>query len=97
MGLGLGGTLEGVSGCLHLFEPMHDGRVEFVFVGEMALKVAAGCEHFRAERATVASRKLTEEVMEVEVAERSGDVLAMLTVEEGKVAFVHSNVVGCSG
>jgi hypothetical protein len=60
----------------------------------MGLEVSAGCEHLSAERATVASRKLTEEAIEVEMAERRGDVLAMPTVEEGKVTLVHSNVVG---
>jgi hypothetical protein len=91
--LGLGGTLGGVSGCLHLFESVHDGGVELMFVGEMVLEVVVGHECFQTEGTAVASRKSAEEAMEVEVVECRGNVLTVLTMEEGKIALVHPNVV----
>jgi hypothetical protein len=71
--------------------------VELVLVGEVVLKVATDREHFWAEWAMVAPRELTEKVMEVEVAECRGDVLTVLTMEEGEVTLVHSGTAGHMG
>jgi hypothetical protein len=68
--------------------------MELVFVGEVILKVAAGCKSFWAEVAPVASRESTEETVEVELTERRGDILTVLTAKEGKVARVHSGFLG---
>jgi hypothetical protein len=42
----------------------------------------------------MASWELAEEAVEVELAERRGGVLTALAMEEGKVARVHSGVLG---
>jgi hypothetical protein len=84
---------KGLRDLFHLFESVYDGGVEFVFVGEVVLKVAAGCKCLWTEGTPVASRELTKETVEVELAKRRGDVLTALTMKEGKVTRVHSGFV----
>jgi hypothetical protein len=47
--LGCSRAARGLRGLLHLFELVHDGRMKFVFVGEVVLKVAVSGERFRTE------------------------------------------------
>jgi hypothetical protein len=91
--LGLEWTARGLRDSFHLFESVYDGGVELVFVEEVVLKVATGCKYPWAEGAPVASRELAKEAVEVELAERRGNVLTALTAKEGKVARVHSGIV----
>jgi hypothetical protein len=86
---------KGVRGLLHLFESVHNRGVEFMFVGEMVLEVTAGCKCLWIEGTPVVSRELTEEAMEVELAECRGDVLTVLTVKEGELARVHPGALNC--
>jgi hypothetical protein len=51
----------------HLFEPVHDRRVEFVLVGEVPIEVGLILKHLWTKGAVMASGKLTEELMELEV------------------------------
>jgi hypothetical protein len=95
--LGLGGATKGMSGFLHLFEPMHNRGVKLVFVSEVSFEIAAGRECFRAERTAVPLRESTKELMEVEMAKRSCDELTISTVEEGEVTVVHPAAMGCLG
>jgi hypothetical protein len=78
----------------HLFKVVYDGGVELVFIGEVVLKVATGRKHLWAEGTPMATRELAEEAVEVELVECRGNVLTALTAKEGKVARVHSGIVG---
>jgi hypothetical protein len=69
--------------------------MELMLVGEVILKVAMGCKCFWAEGATMVPRELTEEAVEVKMAERRGDVLTVPATKEGKVTVVHSDAMGC--
>jgi hypothetical protein len=93
--LGLGGAVKGMSGFLHLFEPVYNWGVKLVFVSDVSLEIAAGWECFWAERAVVPSRESTKELMEVEVTKRRCDELPISAVEEGEVAVVHPAVMEC--
>jgi hypothetical protein len=86
-------VVKGLRDLFHLFESVYDGGVELVFVGEVVLKIATGCKCLWTEGTPVASRELTKETVEVELAECRGDISTALTVKEGKVARVHSGVV----
>jgi hypothetical protein len=89
MRFGLGDVSEGVNGLLHSFEPVYNGGMEVVFVGEVPFKVATSCECLWAKRAAVSLRELTEKLVEVEVTKRRCDELAISAAEEGKVTVVH--------
>jgi hypothetical protein len=52
---GLVSAAKGVVGRFHLLEPMHDGGMEFMLIGEMSLVIAARRERLWTERAAVAS------------------------------------------
>jgi hypothetical protein len=93
--LGFACVARGLRDLFHLFELMYNSGVEFVFIGEMVFKVAAGCKCLWTEGAPVASRESTKETVEMEVTERRGGVLAVPTMKEGEVARVHSEVATC--
>jgi hypothetical protein len=86
-------VVAGLRNSFHLLESVYDRGVEFVFVGKMVLEVMAACKYLWTEGTPVASREPTEKAVEVELAERRGDVSAVLTMEEGKVARVHPGVL----
>jgi hypothetical protein len=86
---GFGHAATGLRNLLHLLESVHDRGVELVFVGEVVLKVAAGCKRLWTEGTPVLSGKSTKEMVEMELTECGGGVLTALTTEEGKVTSVH--------
>jgi hypothetical protein len=86
--------MKGMGGRLHLLESMYDGRVEFMFIGEVPLEVAVGRECLWAERAAVVSRESTETSVEIEVAGHRCGKVAVVTVEEGEITMVHMHFMG---
>jgi hypothetical protein len=78
--LGLGVMVKGMSGLLHLFEPVYNRGVKLVFVSEVSLEITVGWKCFRAERAAVPSRESAEESMEVEIVKHRCDELAVSAV-----------------
>jgi hypothetical protein len=91
--LGFKRVARGLRGLFHLFESVYDGGVELMLIGEVVFKVAAGCKCLRTEGTLMASRESTKETAEVELMERRGDILTVLTMKGGKVARVHPGVL----
>jgi hypothetical protein len=73
---------------------MYDGRVEFVFVSEMFLVIAAGGECLWTKRAAVLSRKLAEELVEVEVVGCGGGEATAVAAEDREITVVHARSIG---